>query len=114
VERFLKLFTLLSLDEIQTIVDTHMQAPEHRYGQTQLANYVVQTIFGSDGLAAAQAVSAFIAAASDEKLTVLEGGVPATLTYLVSPILTDGVMLTEALVICGLCESKGDAKKLIQ
>jgi tyrosyl-tRNA synthetase len=114
VERFLKLFTLLSLDEIQTIVETHMEAPERRYGQTHLANYVVETIFGTDGLHEAQAVSGFIGSSSEEKLAVLESGVPATLTYLISSILTDGMMLTDALVASGLCESKGDAKKLIQ
>ena len=57
VERFLKFFTLLSLDQIQAIVDQHMQDVSVRYGQEQLAKYVVTTVFGSDSSEDAQRVT---------------------------------------------------------
>ena len=54
VERYLKLFTLLDFDEIYTIVNQHKKDPSARYGQQQLARYVVTTVFGTE--AADQAI----------------------------------------------------------
>jgi len=47
VERYLKLFTLLDFDEINTITSQHKKDPSVRYGQQQLARYVVTTVFGT-------------------------------------------------------------------
>ena len=47
VERYLKLFTLLDFDEISTITNQHKKDPSTRYGQQQLARYVVTTVFGT-------------------------------------------------------------------
>ncbi len=47
VERYLKLFTLLDFDEINTITKQHHKDPSARYGQQQLARYVVTTVFGT-------------------------------------------------------------------
>lgn len=54
VERYLKLFTLLDFDTIATIGSTHSKDPAARYGQQELAKYVVTTIFGAQ--AAQQAI----------------------------------------------------------
>ena len=48
VEKFLRAFTLLEISEIEAIVAQHVQQPELRYGQRQLANYVIQTLFNRD------------------------------------------------------------------
>jgi tyrosyl-tRNA synthetase len=47
IARFLKILTLLSLEEIDAIVATHDEAPHHRFGQKKLAEYVITTIFGA-------------------------------------------------------------------
>jgi len=57
IERFLKLFTLLNFDQIDNIITQHLQAPEKRYGQTQLANYVIEIIFGKEASLQAQKIS---------------------------------------------------------
>jgi tyrosyl-tRNA synthetase len=57
IERYLKLLTLLDFDEIHTIVTQHTKDTATRYGQTQLAYYVVQTIFGKDEADHAQAIT---------------------------------------------------------
>jgi tyrosyl-tRNA synthetase len=57
VERFLKLFTLLDFDKIEEIVQKHNEKPELRYGQQQLAAYVIETIFGITASNQAQKIS---------------------------------------------------------
>ncbi|NOZ45020.1 MAG: tyrosine--tRNA ligase [bacterium] len=57
VERFLKLFTLLDLEEIDLIIHKHKEEPELRYGQKTLANYVVTTLFGQKASEQAQKIS---------------------------------------------------------
>jgi tyrosyl-tRNA synthetase len=45
VPRYLKAFTLLELDEIETIVRQHAAYPSLRYGQQRLASYLTEMIF---------------------------------------------------------------------
>ncbi len=46
VEKFLKILTLLTMEEVEEISQEHKKKPELRYGQKNLAKYVVTTIFG--------------------------------------------------------------------
>ncbi|KAJ9661335.1 tyrosyl-tRNA synthetase [Coniosporium apollinis] len=48
VERYLKLFTLLPLDRIRTIMDEHHLAPERRSAQHVLAQEFVELVHGKD------------------------------------------------------------------
>jgi len=57
IERFLKLFTLLNFEQIENIIKTHKENPEKRYWQTQLANYVIETIFWNEASLQAQKIS---------------------------------------------------------
>ncbi|CAG0906271.1 unnamed protein product, partial [Darwinula stevensoni] len=50
VGRFLKLFTLLPLNEIEAIIAQHAENTAERYGQMQLAKYVVETIHGKEAV----------------------------------------------------------------
>ena len=45
VERYLKLFTLMDMKQIDHIVSEHRKNPNERNGQMILAIYIVQTIF---------------------------------------------------------------------
>ena len=60
VEKFLRAFTLLEISEIEAIVSQHVQQPELRYGQRQLANYVIQTLFGKEAVQQAEKISEFL------------------------------------------------------
>ncbi len=71
VERYLKLFTLLSLEEIETIVAKHAQNPADRYGQEQLAKYIVYTLHGSNAVSQAEKATAFLFG-NDDKLAMLK------------------------------------------
>ena len=60
VAKFLRAFTLLEISEIESIAAQHVQQPELRYGQRQLANYVNQTLFGKEAAQQAEKISEFL------------------------------------------------------
>ncbi len=66
VERFLKLLTLLSLDEIANIVSKHHEDTAARFGQRSLAHYVVQTIFGKKAVEAAEKITEILFGTEDK------------------------------------------------
>ncbi len=45
VGKYLRAFTLLEIPEIEAIIAEHQQKPELRYGQKQLAKYVIEVLF---------------------------------------------------------------------
>lgn len=117
VERYLKLFTLLDFDEINTIVTQHQKDPSARYGQQQLARYVVTTVFGTK--AADQAILITKTLFSDaDKLQAIEKMSSDDIQALQSA--TGGITISgeqKILDLCtqsGLTESNGEAKKQIQ
>jgi len=57
IERFLKLFTLLSLEEIASIVHQHNEAPHKRIGQKAIAEGVTTIVHGKRGLEEALATT---------------------------------------------------------
>ncbi len=66
VERFLKAFTLLSLEEIEEIVKKHNETPELRYGQKRLADYLIEVIFGKAAREQANKISEILFGNSDK------------------------------------------------
>lgn len=57
VEKLLKVFSLKSLEQIETIVKKHMEKPELRYGQKELASRVVEVLFGKEAVQQAEKIS---------------------------------------------------------
>jgi len=57
VGKLLKVFSLKSLEEIDAIVAKHMEKPELRYGQKELASRVVEVLFGKDAVVQAEKIS---------------------------------------------------------
>ncbi|KAF8556385.1 hypothetical protein OG21DRAFT_1437203, partial [Imleria badia] len=54
VEKYLKLFTLLPVEQISSVVHDHQVSPEHRIAQKILAEEVTLMVHGQDGLDAAR------------------------------------------------------------
>jgi len=69
VSRFLKVYSLLDLVEIDAIQQEHDQKPELRMGQKRLAYLVTQIIFGTQAADMAQRVTEFMFA--DNKVELL-------------------------------------------
>ena len=117
VEKFLRAFTLLEISEIEAIVSQHVQQPELRYGQRQLANYVIQTLFGKEAAQQAEKISEFLFGERD-KMELLSAFSTDELRALVREtgdcsVQEDEIRILELLVLAWVCESNGDAKKLI-
>ena len=117
VEKFLRAFTLLEISEIESIVAQHVQQPEFRYGQRQLANYVIQTLFGKEAAQQAEKISEFLFGERD-KMELLSAFSVDELQALAREtggcsVQEDEIRILELLVLAWVCESNGDAKKLI-
>ena len=117
VEKFLRAFTLLEISEIESIVAQHVQQPEFRYGQRQLANYVIQTLFGKEAAQQAEKISEFLFGERD-KMELLSAFSADELQALAREtgdcsVQEDEIRILELLVLAWVCESNGDAKKLI-
>ena len=117
VEKFLRAFTLLEIAEIEEIVVKHNEKPESRYGQRQLANYVIQTLFGKQAAEQAEKISDFLFG-SEDKMQMLSEFSREEIQALAREtgsceINENEIRVLELLVKCGIVDSNGEAKKMI-
>lgn len=117
IERFLKIFTFYTFDEIKAIVDEHQQSPALRYGQKKLASYVVELIAGKEAAQQAQTISDFLFG-KNNKIAILQQLSNTELEALAKEVgsltlSTPEARVLDLLVNVGLAPSNGEAKKLI-
>jgi len=117
VEKFLRAFTLLEISEIEEIVAKHNEKPESRYGQRQLANYVIQTLFGKQAAEQAEKITDFLFG-SEDKMQMLNEFSREEIQALAREtgsceINENEIRVLELLVKCGIVDSNGEAKKMI-
>ena len=116
VERLLKLFTFLPLDEIRDLMERHVARPEERAAQRRLALEVTQLVHGEGAaLSVVKASSVLFDAESDltdlteETYAALREEVPFAEVNLDLP-----AALLDVLTACGAFESRGEAKRAIR
>ena len=116
VERLLKLFTFLPLDEIRDLMERHAARPEERAAQRRLALEVTQLVHGEGAaLSVVKASSVLFDAESDltdlteETYAALREEVPFAEVDLDLP-----AALLDVLTVCGAFESRGEAKRAIR
>ena len=118
VERLLKVFSLKSLDEINSIVKKHMEKPELRYGQKELASRVVEVLFWKDAVQQAEKISKILFGGEDimETITWFDAGDLDALAEETGSISmeTKEEKVLDIFTQSGLTSSNGDAKKMIQ
>ena len=117
VDRFLKLFTFLDLEETGAIMTEHQAAPERRAGQRRLASEVTRLVHGDEGLERARRASEVlfgseIAGLSDRDLQDVFADVPSCV--LERGRLEVGIRIPDLMVQCGAARSKGEATRLAQ
>lgn len=117
VERYLKVFTFLDLDEIAEIGRRQMADPASRVGQRLLAYEVTKLVHGEETARAVAEASQVlfgggIESLSEAALPHLAGAVPTS--PLAPSALEVGISLVEVLVREGIQSSKGAARRLIQ
>lgn len=116
VERYLKIFTFLSLEEISDIMVAHDKAPHQRAAQRSLANNLVEIIHGTDAVQKANASAQALFGGSLESLKASDlleifEDVPSVSLPLNEII---GASVLNLLVTTGAVPSKGEGRRLIE
>ena len=121
IEKYLKLFTLLSFEDITKILETHVQDPSMRYGQSQLAYYITQTIFSKKSAQHARDITIFLFQSDDEErkqqLQNMDKETIQALNKATGNIQyqdTKPLRFLDACTLSGLTNSNAEAKKLMK
>lgn len=117
VSRFLKVYSLYTLEEIDKIQIEHDSKPELRYGQRKLAHAVCQIIFGTISADLAQDITDFLFSEDKlEKLKNMNKELKNSIANEVGSIVlsSDSINIIDWLIDSGLSESRWEAKKLIE
>lgn len=112
VEDYLKIYTLLSKEEIEEVMGQHRQNPGARIAQVKLAVEVTKLVHGEEQLALANEVTDYLKGADvghaeGEALEALREEIPAIKTT------ADG-NIAEALVTSGLATSNTEARRFLK
>ncbi len=117
VIKFLKLFTFLSLDEINALESMVQDAPEKREAQNKLASEFTRMTHGETGLKSALAATAIlfggqpIQGFDDEMLSSIFSDIPSK--EISRAQLMNGIPVLDLIVETGVCKSKGEARRLV-
>lgn len=113
VEDYLKIYTLLSRDEIEKIMAEHAANPAGRIAQTRLAEEVTRLVHGETELQTAEAVTHVLTAqmAIDN---VQEDLLPALRNEIPSVTSADNGSIIEALTSSGLASSNTEARRFVK
>jgi len=112
VEDYLKIYSLLSKDEIDTIIASHRENPAARIAQTRLAQEATKIVHGNDTMLVAAAVTEYltgkkpVSEADDEELRALRSEIALVGS-------TESGSIIEALVASGLASSNTEARRFL-
>ena len=117
VEKLLKLYTFMPLEEIEALMTGHNQAPEKRVAQKKLAFEVTKTVHGEETAKSVINASEILfnpkidfAGVNEETCEMLKQEVPyAKLEGVNFPVSAVNVLASS-----GACESNGEAKRAIR
>jgi tyrosyl-tRNA synthetase len=115
VENYLKLFTLLSREDIAALLKQQHADPAARPAQRALARDVTERVHGADVVAGVQQASAILFGdfdprrADDRVFAILAQEVPTT-----TLAAADSLPLVDAVVQAGLAKSKSEARRAIE
>ncbi|MGH8912288.1 MAG: tyrosine--tRNA ligase, partial [Acidimicrobiia bacterium] len=118
VERFLKMFTFLPLDEVAQAVLEHQADPGSRSGQRLLATEATRIIHGARGVEAAEKATGVLF--GDTPVSELDDSA-LTMTFEQAPTvelafadLENGVGLLDLMTAAGASKSNGEARRLVE
>lgn len=116
VGKFLKMFTFMPLDEIETVVAEHNQAPENRAAQLRLAAEVTKLVHGEEGLTQAEHLTSVVFSSEPDKwqrlsesdfIHLRQDGLPAT------EVKEPEMPILNAMNSAGLAQSNRQAREFI-
>jgi tyrosyl-tRNA synthetase len=118
VEKYLKVYTFMSLTDIEALMEKHRNAPGEREAQETLARVVTEIVHGPSATAAVVAATdalfgttPFGELSNEARLAALG---EASSLKISKKELSKGAPLIDILVSGGVASSKGDARRLIE
>lgn len=110
VEKFLKIFTDLPLEEIATVMAEHAKNPGARIGQKRLAREVTTLVHGATAVDQVEKVSEVLFGDADMD------GVDAGMLRTAAPSaeVSSGTSIADALIASGLASSKREAREFLE
>lgn len=118
LETYLKVYTFLSVTEINTLMELHKRNPGERQAQATLARVITETVHGAAATAQAAAATEALfgtrafSELSKEDLAVILGEVKNA--RIEKRVLEAGYTLVDALIAGELASSKSEARRLIE
>jgi tyrosyl-tRNA synthetase len=118
VARFLSIYTLIPVPEIQSLLKEHAADPGKRTAQRALAAHVTELVHGPEGRARAEAAtralfSGDVSSLGEEALTEVFGSAPSA-TLPRDKLLGAGAAIVELLVEGAVAKSKREARELLE
>ena len=111
VEYLIKIYTLLTPEEIEDIMRRHSEAPEKRIAQRALAFGVTSVVHGKGAAEAVENLTATLFNRETDFADFSEDELTEFAAYL--PVISKGTMLVDILTNTGLAESKKKAREFI-
>lgn len=113
VENYLKIYTMLSKDEIEAVMTKHRQKPSERVAQSRLALEVTQLVHGAEAAENAQTATGLLTGvvaideADEASLAIMRSEQPSVNA-------SEGGSIIDTLVATGLAVSNTEARRLLQ
>lgn len=111
VEYLIKIYTLYSKEEIESILEQHRMAPEKRIAQKALARGATEVVHGVKNAEAIENLTAVLFDRNTNFADFSEDEIIEFANYL--PTIGKGAMLVDALVSSGLASSKKKAREFL-
>ncbi|GGO05982.1 tyrosine--tRNA ligase [Saccharibacillus kuerlensis] len=114
VIKFLKYFTFLNREEIEALESQHLEAPEKRIAQRELARRVTSLVHGDEAVESAEKITAALFSGSFAELNEVDLNEALADMPTTSAAASSEPLLIDLLVEAGAAPSKGQARKDIQ
>lgn len=111
IEEYLKVFTFLSVEEIENLMKKHNAQPELRLAQKELAKQIITDLHGEDSFNRALSISESLFSGDIKSFTSKE--VEDAFKGLVPFEINSDLNIVDLLVEAGVCSSKREAREFI-
>lgn len=111
MEDYLKKFTFLTKEKIESILSSHQEAPEKRIAQKALAHEVITFLHGEEEYFNAERISNSLF--SDDIVNLSSDDIINNMKDVPQVILNDGENIVDCLVNQQICSSKREAREMI-
>ena len=111
LDRFFKMYTLVTPEELEQILVKHNENPSARFGQKELGRRITAVVHGEEAANSAAKLSEFLFA-KDQDFTQLDDNDRKLLAESF-PVADKGQKLSDILVATELASSKGEARKFL-